>query len=89
MNITSDVMGSACDWIEENVGGVALFMNSDAGDINPSKISEKVDLYSVFGVACVGGPVWSGGKVIGAAVQQVRNSLNPSGILKSIFLIEK
>lgn len=41
LNITSDVMGSACDWIEENVGGVAMFMNSDAGDINPSNSIEE------------------------------------------------
>lgn len=27
MKFSSDVMGSACDWIEENIGGVALFMN--------------------------------------------------------------
>jgi len=46
-------MGSANNWIEENIGGVSLFINGDAGDINP-----------VFSVACNGGPVFSGGEVI-------------------------
>jgi len=67
MKTTSDVMGSVCDWIEDNIGGVAMFWNGDAGDVNP-----------IFSVACQGGPVWSGGEVIGKAVQQVRSTLIPS-----------
>lgn len=35
MQFCSDVMGSVCDWIEENIGGVAYFINGDAGDVNP------------------------------------------------------
>jgi hypothetical protein len=37
MMFCSDVMGSVSDWIESNIGGVSLFMNGDAGDVNPSK----------------------------------------------------
>jgi hypothetical protein len=29
-------MGKACEFIEKSVGGVALFVNADAGDIDPS-----------------------------------------------------
>jgi len=67
MKYSSDVMGSACDWIEQNVGGVALFINGDAGDINPA-----------FGVACNNGPNFSGGPVIGQKVKDIRASLKPS-----------
>lgn len=39
LKFSSDVMGSVCDWIEDNIGGVALFWNGDAGDANPSNNS--------------------------------------------------
>lgn len=28
-------MGGVCDVVEETVGGVALFVNADAGDVHP------------------------------------------------------
>jgi hypothetical protein len=31
-------MGKACEFIEKTVGGVALFVNADAGDIDPSTL---------------------------------------------------
>jgi len=67
LNFTSDVMGAVSDWVEENVGGVAMFWNGDAGDVNP-----------IFSVCCVDGPVWSGGKVIGPHIQALRETLKPS-----------
>jgi len=36
MKFSSDIMGYASDLIEETVGGVALFVNGDAGDIDPA-----------------------------------------------------
>eukprot|EP01102_Stenamoeba_stenopodia_P015167 TRINITY_DN5144_c0_g1_i1.p1 TRINITY_DN5144_c0_g1~~TRINITY_DN5144_c0_g1_i1.p1 ORF type:complete len:500 (+),score=112.80 TRINITY_DN5144_c0_g1_i1:178-1677(+) len=67
LNFSGDVMGSANNWIEENIGGVSMFINGDAGDINP-----------IFSVACNGGPVFSGGAVIGSAVQKLRSGLKPT-----------
>lgn len=32
---SGDIMGKACEEIEEQIGGVALFINADAGDIDP------------------------------------------------------
>jgi len=67
LNFSGDVMGSVCSWIEANVGGVAMFWNGDAGDINP-----------IFSVCCNDGPTFSGGPVIGQAVANVLKTLNPS-----------
>jgi neutral ceramidase len=36
MQFSSDIMGGVCDTIEAAVGGVALFVNADAGDIDPA-----------------------------------------------------
>jgi len=71
MMFCSDVMGSVNDWVEENVGGVSYFINGDAGDINPD-----------FGVCCQDGPNFSGGPVIGKAVQEVRETLKPSATVE-------
>lgn len=37
MMSNGDIMGGANDHIEEIIGGVALFINADAGDIAPSQ----------------------------------------------------
>ena len=37
MMFCSEIMGGANDQIEEIIGGVSLFVNADAGDIDPSK----------------------------------------------------
>jgi len=60
---SSDVMGGACKHIEEVIGGVALFVNADAGDIAPT------------GVACNGKPDFGGGPIIAQAVKKLRDSL--------------
>jgi len=33
---TGDIMGYTCDVIEQTIGGTAMFINADAGDIDPS-----------------------------------------------------
>lgn len=67
MKFSSDISGSANQWVEDNVGGVSLFVNGDAGDVNP-----------IFSVCCRNKPDFSGGPVIGKAIQQLRSSLNPT-----------
>ena len=36
---TGDIMGYTCDVIEQTIGGTAMFINADAGDIDPSTSS--------------------------------------------------
>lgn len=36
MLVSGDIMGRSNQLIEEEIGGVALFMNGDAGDIDPA-----------------------------------------------------
>ncbi len=36
MMFSSDIAGASCDAIEGLIGGVALFVNADAGDIDPT-----------------------------------------------------
>ncbi len=36
MKFSPDIAGASCDAIEADIGGVALFINGDAGDIDPS-----------------------------------------------------
>jgi hypothetical protein len=67
MLFCSDVMGSTNIWVEKNIGGVSLFFNGDAGDINP-----------IFSVACKDGPMFSGGPVIGKRIKQIWDTLKPS-----------
>jgi len=63
MKFSSDVMGGASRYIEQMVGGVALFVNADAGDIAPT------------GQACSGKPDFAGGLTIAQTVKQIRDSL--------------
>eukprot|EP00698_Gefionella_okellyi_P007333 TRINITY_DN1787_c0_g1_i1.p1 TRINITY_DN1787_c0_g1~~TRINITY_DN1787_c0_g1_i1.p1 ORF type:complete len:441 (+),score=106.36 TRINITY_DN1787_c0_g1_i1:19-1341(+) len=70
MFFSSDVMGAVNLWNEENIGGISLFMNSDAGDVNPQ-----------FGVCCQNLPHYSGGPVIGAAVKKVYDTLKPTTVV--------
>jgi len=65
MYFSSDIMGGASDNIEKLVGGIALFVNADAGDIDPS------------GLSCSGDkPVnFHGAITIANAVQQERESI--------------
>eukprot|EP00698_Gefionella_okellyi_P020707 TRINITY_DN6544_c0_g1_i1.p1 TRINITY_DN6544_c0_g1~~TRINITY_DN6544_c0_g1_i1.p1 ORF type:complete len:478 (+),score=110.22 TRINITY_DN6544_c0_g1_i1:248-1681(+) len=61
MHFNSDIMGAASDEIEKLIGGVSLFVNSDAGDIAPT------------GDACHNN--FQGGLTIAQAVQSTRASL--------------
>ncbi len=36
MMFSSDIAGASCEAIEGLIGGVALFVNADAGDIDPT-----------------------------------------------------
>jgi len=67
LKYSSDVMGAVNDWNEANIGGISMFINGDAGDINPD-----------FGVCCENKPNFSGGPVIGKAVQKTWETLSPS-----------
>ena len=61
MEFSSDIMGGACDNIEALGGGVALFMNADAGDISPN------------GDACAGKPDYAGAHTIANTVMASRS----------------
>jgi len=62
MYYSSDIMGGANDNIEAQGGGIALFVNGDAGDISPN------------GDACAGKPDYAGGHTIANTVMQVRQN---------------
>lgn len=66
MLFSADIMGGASNAIEALVGGVALFINADAGDIDPT------------GEACSGKPNYKGAPIIAAKVKEVRDSIKPS-----------
>jgi len=69
MQFSSDIMGAACNSIESLIGGVAMFINADAGDIDPT--GETCD--------CANGVCkFAGAPIIAAAVQKVHSSLQPS-----------
>jgi len=63
MYFSGDIMGVASDIVEKNIGGVALFMNGDAGDINPN------------GNMCDSAPIFVGSGVIATAVANLRSSI--------------
>jgi len=71
MKFSSDVAGSVNTWVEQNVGGISMFINGDAGDVNP-----------IFSVCCTNRPNFSGGPVIGKAVAQTRATLKPTSIIQ-------
>jgi len=68
MEFSGDIMGGVCEVIEQQVGGVALFMNADAGDIDPGP-----------GV-CDNKPNYKGAPIIAAAVAKTRSSLKPTNV---------
>src|SRR3989338_5465994 len=55
MQASGDILGVANFQIEENLGGVALFLQADAGDVSPT------------GEACSNKPVMAGGVTMGKA----------------------
>lgn len=85
MLYSSDVMGAVNKYVENTLGGISLFINSDAGDVNPSTGScnewQSINVglcYAVFSQVCQNLPDFSGGPVIGAVVLQTRAALSPS-----------
>eukprot|EP01119_Soliformovum_irregulare_P005626 TRINITY_DN17381_c0_g1_i1.p1 TRINITY_DN17381_c0_g1~~TRINITY_DN17381_c0_g1_i1.p1 ORF type:complete len:487 (+),score=136.37 TRINITY_DN17381_c0_g1_i1:22-1461(+) len=67
LKFSSDIMGYASDVMEKQIGGIALFMNGDAGDIDPAP------------GMCKGMPSsFAGGPIIADAVQKIWKSLNPT-----------
>eukprot|EP01095_Lingulamoeba_sp_RSL-Kostka_P010630 TRINITY_DN3864_c0_g1_i1.p1 TRINITY_DN3864_c0_g1~~TRINITY_DN3864_c0_g1_i1.p1 ORF type:complete len:468 (+),score=190.18 TRINITY_DN3864_c0_g1_i1:25-1428(+) len=64
MLFSSDIMGGASDNIEEIVGGVALFVNGDAGDISPT------------GAACNNKPNYDGAVTIANVVKETREKID-------------
>jgi len=69
MKFCSDIAGASCDAIESTVGGIALFINGDAGDIDPTDTT----------CGCSQGVcTFPGAKNISSAVATLRASLNPT-----------
>jgi len=62
MKFSGDIMGYTCDVIEQTIGGTAMFINADAGDVAPTP------------QACVGVPKCAGSSIIAAAVVKERAS---------------
>ncbi|MDP2435452.1 MAG: neutral/alkaline non-lysosomal ceramidase N-terminal domain-containing protein [archaeon] len=58
---SGDILGVANAQIEEQLGGVALFLQADAGDVSPT------------GEACSGKPVMAGGVTMGNAAMVFRS----------------
>lgn len=63
---SADIMGGTNDHIERLVGGVSLFVNGDAGDIDPGP------------GMCDGKPNYKGSPIIAARVKQIRDAVKPS-----------
>jgi len=71
MWFSGDVMGATNDYVERNIGGISMFLNGDAGDVNP-----------IFSVACQDPPNFSGGSVIGKKIAEVRAVLKPTSTVE-------
>jgi len=65
MEFSGDIMGKACEFIEQDVGGVAMFINGDAGDIDPAN------------GMCDGAPSFKGSFIMSEAVVNLSKTLNP------------
>lgn len=63
MYFSGDIMGKVCEHIENDIGGVALFVNADAGDIDPG--------YDT----CDNAPDFNGASKIASAVEQLRSKV--------------
>eukprot|EP01100_Stratorugosa_tubuloviscum_P003848 TRINITY_DN1936_c0_g2_i1.p1 TRINITY_DN1936_c0_g2~~TRINITY_DN1936_c0_g2_i1.p1 ORF type:complete len:480 (-),score=253.66 TRINITY_DN1936_c0_g2_i1:80-1519(-) len=63
MLFSGDIMGGACKLVEQQIGGVALFVNADAGDIDPT------------GEACSNKPDYEGAPTIANTITSFRKSI--------------
>jgi len=69
MKFSSDIAGAVCDLVEDTIGGVALFVNADAGDIDPT--SETC--------GCNNGHCqFSGAPKFVAQIKKIRDRLRPT-----------
>jgi hypothetical protein len=79
MKFTAEIMGASSDKIESKVGGVALFINADAGDIAPT---QEVCCFSYIDFKtcdCQNNFCkFTGSETIANAVVETRNSLTPT-----------
>jgi len=66
---SGDIMGRACTVIEQELGGLAVYINGDAGDIDPAP------------GMCNNAPNFVGSAIMAEAVKNVSMSLNPSADL--------
>ncbi|ELR11785.1 Ceramidase [Acanthamoeba castellanii str. Neff] len=71
-HVSGDIMGKACEFIEKSVGGVALFVNADAGDIDPTA------------QACSQQPNFYGAQIIASTVAKLRSSTPTTGVFDMI-----
>lgn len=67
---SSDIMGLASDLVEKSVGGVTLFINADAGDVDPGP------------GMCTGAPNFHGSPIIADAVVSARGNLSTTANVK-------
>jgi len=76
LKFSSDIMGYANIDVEAAIGGISMFVNSDAGDINP-KVAE----------VCVEAPNFLGSRMIAKKVLEIRDSikgnLTTTGMIQS------
>jgi len=63
---SNDIAGHTCEKVEELIGGVALFINADAGDVDPT------------GATCSNAPDFAGSPVFAAAIAEARSTLLPT-----------
>jgi len=66
LKFSGDIMGRACSVIEDMDGGIALFMNGDAGDIDPAP------------GMCNNAPNFVGSNIMASAVVNVSRGLKPT-----------
>jgi hypothetical protein len=74
LEFSSDIMGGANKLIEANVGGVALFINADAGDIDPAD--------GMCDKPAGSANDYVGSEKMAAKVAEIRASITPSATAK-------
>jgi len=74
MRYSADVMGAVNAQIESLIGGISLFANADAGDIDPSSATCGPCSVQNQQPVCQ----FSGAPIIAKAVKQVRDGLKPT-----------
>jgi len=77
MLISGDIMGKTCEVVEEQIGGIVLFANADAGDIDPIK------------TMCQPQPDFIGASIIAKAIIATRESLNATTSTLSITAVSQ